>query len=204
MDFSLPVFYHDAAIFFEETGNADNDLQIIQVSNKQELYDQLEDMFSENMNGSCLVKGYDLVKLKKDFRKWFRFHKAAGGLVRNDRGEYLFIKRYGIWDLPKGKLKKKEKAEIGAVREVSEETGVTDLTIAGKLPATFHIYPFRGKMILKRTKWYVMETPFDGGLSPQEDEDISEVHWLSPSDARAALRSSYRSLADTLLPFIID
>ena len=96
MKFSLPIFYNDAAIFFEKTGDTDNDLQISQVSNKHELYGELEDLLPEGMSGSCLIGGYDLDNLKKDFRKWFTFYKAAGGLVRNDQGDYLFIKRRNV------------------------------------------------------------------------------------------------------------
>src|ERR1700759_4462521 len=37
--------------------------------------------------------------------------KAAGGMVRNDDGNYLFIFRNGKWDLPKGKVEKDEKVD---------------------------------------------------------------------------------------------
>ena len=43
-------------------------------------------------------------KLKSDFFKHFTVIKAAGGLVKNNKGEILLIFRRGKWDLPKGKL----------------------------------------------------------------------------------------------------
>ena len=62
--------------------------------------------------------------------------EAAGGVVENAQGEYLFIYRNHKWDLPKGKLEKGEKKKIGAVREVEEECGIKVSGIARKR----HIY----------------------------------------------------------------
>ena len=58
----------------------------------------------------------NLDELKKAFWKHFTIIKAAGGLVKNEKGEYLFIFRRGSWDLPKGKLDKGETIEQCAVR----------------------------------------------------------------------------------------
>jgi len=38
------------------------------------------------------------------FLSLFKIVKAAGGLVKNEAGEWLFIFRRGKWDLPKGKI----------------------------------------------------------------------------------------------------
>ena len=62
--------------------------------------------------------------LKTNFFRMFTNIAAAGGLVKNERGEKLFIFRLGKWDLPKGKLSGKETAEEAAIREVKEETGL--------------------------------------------------------------------------------
>ena len=55
--------------------------------------------------------------------------KAGGGLVKNEKGEVLFMFRKGKWDLPKGKLDPGETMDACAVREVMEETGVSGLSI---------------------------------------------------------------------------
>ena len=57
---------------------------------------------------------------------------AGGGVVTNEHGDLLMIFRRGKWDLPKGKLDKGETIEACALREVTEETGVQNLTL-GKL-----------------------------------------------------------------------
>ncbi|MEI6060610.1 MAG: NUDIX domain-containing protein, partial [Bacteroidota bacterium] len=77
------------------------------------------------------------------FNSMFTRIEAAGGIVRNQKEEYLFIKRLGIWDLPKGKLNKNEKPVEGALREVSEETGLTVMEVSKQLPSTYHIYTDR-------------------------------------------------------------
>ncbi|MCK9421293.1 MAG: NUDIX domain-containing protein [Bacteroidales bacterium] len=42
------------------------------------------------------------------FSAMFKRVDAAGGMVKNERGEYLFIHRLGFWDLPKGKIDVKD------------------------------------------------------------------------------------------------
>ena len=124
--------------------------------------------------------------------------RAAGGLVQNQNRENLFIKRFGIWDLPKGKLEKGEQAKAGAIREVMEETGISDPRILYDLPTTFHIYKVNDKYILKETEWFLMYTKKREQLIPQLDEDITVAEWLSKSEAKKAIAGSYRSLRDTM------
>jgi len=38
----------------------------------------------------------------------FKQIEAAGGLVKSEKGAYLFIHRMGLWDLPKGKIDHKD------------------------------------------------------------------------------------------------
>ncbi|MDB4195885.1 NUDIX domain-containing protein, partial [Flavobacteriales bacterium] len=64
--------------------------------------------------------------LNKLLEKRFRIVEAGGGLVVNEKDEVLFIFRKGKWDIPKGKLEKREKIKHGAIREVEEECGITD------------------------------------------------------------------------------
>ena len=51
----------------------------------------------------------------------FKEVNAAGGLVRNRRGDFLLIKRNGLWDLPKGHQEAGEDIRVTALREVREE-----------------------------------------------------------------------------------
>ena len=119
----------------------------------------------------------------KSLEKTFKTIRTGGGLVRNSKGEYLLIFRREKWDLPKGKLDRGETIEMCALREVREETGVSDLKIIKKLPKTYHLYTNKkGEIVFKKCHWFEMETNDDHPLKPQFDEDITEAAWLSKKD----------------------
>jgi ADP-ribose pyrophosphatase YjhB (NUDIX family) len=133
------------------------------------------------------------------FNSLFTRIEAAGGIVRSPDNEYLFIKRLEKWDLPKGKLHKNETAQKGAIREVTEETGLTDLSITKKLQSTFHIYSDRkGKEVLKETFWFEMTCERNQILIPQTEEDITEVRWFSADELHIPLLNTYASLKNLL------
>lgn len=119
---------------------------------------------------------------------------AGGGKVYNAQGKVLFIFRNGKWDLPKGKIEKKERIEETAIREVEEETGVTGLEIVKPLETTYHIFKRRGRYRIKITYWFEMRTNFEGKLYPQEKEGISKVKWLGKKKIKKALKNSYANI----------
>lgn len=120
----------------------------------------------------------DVKKLKTDFFSQFKLVEAAGGLVTRPDGQVLFIKRRGHWDLPKGKIETGETKKVSALREVKEETGLTEVRIIKKLMTTYHIYhgQTNHRRILKPSYWYLMHTP-GGKVIPQVEEDIELVEW---------------------------
>jgi mutator protein MutT len=97
---------------------------------------------------------------------------AAGGIVRNENGEILMQYRRGKWDLPKGKLDDNETIEECAVREVEEETGLTNIQLGALIGVTNHRYVERGLEIDKETHWFAMRVAGDQTLVPQTEEDI--------------------------------
>ena len=114
----------------------------------------------------------------KELAKNFTCINAGGGLVINEQNQILFIFRNGKWDLPKGKIEANETTELGAVREVEEECGISGLKIIKELPTVYHTYTLQGKRILKVTYWFEMTTDFDGELKPQTEEDIEKIEWV--------------------------
>jgi len=110
----------------------------------------------------------------------------------------LFIKRFGKWDLPKGKIEPGETPDLGAVREVSEECGIKNLRIAGSLPPTFHTYRSDGIRMLKKTNWFAMVNDPSEKPTPQTEEGISEAIWLVPAQFDVVLRNTYRSIAELI------
>lgn len=112
------------------------------------------------------------------FIKGFAEIKAAGGLVVNNAGQALLIKRRGMWDLPKGKVEQGEFMRQAALREVREECGVQALKIKSTIKPTFHIYDQAGDRILKTTYWYYMHCQDPESAVPQAEEEITEVRWV--------------------------
>jgi ADP-ribose pyrophosphatase YjhB (NUDIX family) len=137
------------------------------------------------------------------FNSFFTRIEAAGGIVRNQKQEYLFINRLGVWDLPKGKLHKKEAISDGALREVEEETGLTNLTLTKQITSTFHIYTDRkGREILKETYWFEMMCEGPQNPVPQLEEDITEVKWFSEATLDIPIKNTYASLRNLMESYL--
>lgn len=143
----------------------------------------------------------DLEKLKETFFKNFKVIEAAGGIVQNDKKEILFINRLGKWDLPKGKIEKGENEEDCALREVTEETGVTNLQLKKKVGKTYHVYDEFGKHFLKIAHWYHMTCPSTQTLIPQTVENITEVKWVKTMDIKVPMQDTYPSIQDIMSRF---
>ncbi len=154
--------------------------------------------FQSGSQPSLNIFGSDIDTLWDQFRSIFTMLYAAGGLVRNMKSEFLFIVRNGRWDLPKGHIEPGEKPEAGALREVSEECGISGQKVTRALPATWHSYSFDNQMFLKKTFWYAMSYEGEEAPSPQKGEGISEVHWLSAQEVSAIKEDILLSLRTIL------
>ncbi len=123
---------------------------------------------------------------------------AAGGLVENNQGEWLFIFRNGKWDLPKGKLEAGEEIAEAAVREVEEECGLSNIKLGKALSTTFHIYWINDEVILKPTYWFKMSVQTIQQLLPQEEEGIETAEWISLYQLDKVRENSYSSILKLL------
>jgi ADP-ribose pyrophosphatase YjhB (NUDIX family) len=140
--------------------------------------DLLENTSVKELN----VFGENIDRIWEEFRKLFKIIEAAGGVVNNPDGEILFIRRLGKWDLPKGKMEKGESREESAVREIEEETGLSDVELVRFINTTFHIYVERnGDKVLKCTHWFEMNFSGEDTSKPQIEEGITEVAWKNTS-----------------------
>jgi|SRR5688572_3128499 len=146
----------------------------------------------------------NIEKLKKAFYKHFIRVQAAGGVVKNEADEVLFIFRKGKWDLPKGKNDENETAKECAVREVREETGLVKVTAGKKVTTTYHTYQEFGKHILKETEWFDMKATSEQKLTPQRDEEIQKIEWVSKPDIPDKIKKSYPLIADVLINSGVD
>mgnify|MGYP002624933074 CR=1 FL=1 len=144
-------------------------------------------------------------------KRRMRWVRAAGCVLHDDAGNMLLIRRNGRWDLPKGKVEAGETLLQAAMRETEEETGIRP---AGPMPSalptrrnsgmvkTYHIFNLYGGWHLKQTTWFrVSCAGAEPAGTPQREEGIAEVVWVSPDEWRRRLKSSYgtlRTVADAL------
>ncbi len=124
--------------------------------------------------------------------------QAAGGLVTTPNQNVLLIFRRGKWDLPKGKLDDGEALDVCAVREVEEETGLSNIHLKEKLLVTYHTYYEKGVHILKETHWYLMSVQNEQELIPQTDEDIEKCEWISFENLNTYMQNTHPSIIDVV------
>ncbi|AOW21881.1 NUDIX hydrolase [Urechidicola croceus] len=161
----------------------------------------IEFVLSQTKSGVCselYLYHSDLKQLWTEFKWYFRVVKAAGGLVKNIKGETLFIYRQDKWDLPKGKIEKGESKKVAAIREVQEECGIGKVVIKKKLPKTYHVFNYKGREVLKITHWYLMKTEYKGELVPQVEEGITDVVFKNSEETKKALENTYENIRITL------
>jgi len=132
------------------------------------------------------------------FQQSFIQIPAAGGIVIREN-KMLLIFRNEKWDLPKGKLDNGESVREAALREVEEECGISGHKITKQLPSTFHIFqsPFKkteGKWIFKETFWFEMEYKGDKNGSPQTEENITDLKWVSKNKLDEIMGNTYANL----------
>ena len=131
----------------------------------------------------------------------FRQAPASGGVVIIDN-QFVAIERNGIPDLPKGHIEIGESPEVAALREVEEETGITDLEIINELPATWHCYLLNNQWTIKKTSWYLMRTKSGMKSIPQTEEGITKVYLVDKEHLNDFEEKTFASLR-TLVPVII-
>lgn len=171
---------------------------LLNVSSAKEVRDFYHELIHSKDVNEITFCNADEEFLLDSFKKMFTLVEAAGGLVKNDRGEYLFIFRKGKWDLPKGKIEKGEGIKTAAIREVEEECGIGGLEIVGEMETTYHTYFIKEKPVLKPTYWFRMSSNDKSVLKPQLEEGITEVRWLLPKDFGMVRENSYDSIRDVI------
>ncbi|MFW6249306.1 MAG: NUDIX hydrolase [Bacteroidota bacterium] len=194
------VFYNDRVIFFTNLSNAGIDKPgalVYHFCSAEEMMALLE-AFEEQVdfiNELYIVSD----KPKETFlllHEYYRLIVAGGGIVRNEKGEILLIYRRGKWDLPKGKAEGDETIEQTAVREVQEECHLSRVIARHVSDRTYHTYKIKGEFVLKETVWFDMLAEGSEEIKPQEQEDITEVRWVSTDDLPRYAEQTYASIRE--------
>ncbi|MBK8311664.1 MAG: NUDIX hydrolase [Chitinophagaceae bacterium] len=183
-----PYVHHDDAVFIDEL-------------NSHTVKSMIHEMQLEKIHAGVFFHD-DLDALKKAFYKKFTIIQAGGGLVLNEKNEILLIFRKGKWDLPKGKLDNGETISACAIREVEEETGLKNVKLIEPLIITYHTYHEGSRFILKESHWYTMKVSGNQTLTPQTEEDILEVKWITKEEAKQYFPECYPSVVDVLKKYI--
>lgn len=129
---------------------------------------------------------------------------AAGGIVRNENDEILLIFRRGKWDLPKGKLDQGEEIPACALREVQEETGLTEITLGEFIGTTTHEYfdTYSQQDVEKESHWYAMQAAPSQKLIPQTEEDIEEIEWVRTEILEVYMNNTYPAIEDIINKYL--
>jgi 8-oxo-dGTP pyrophosphatase MutT (NUDIX family) len=132
-----------------------------------------------------------------DYFSNYRKIMAGGGIVQR-KNMYLSIERNGLWDIPKGRIERKETIEKGAIREVEEECGIQDPKIERFITRTFHVYAYKGKKALKETHWFHMKYEGPKETNPELNEGITKAEWLTLDELLSIRGRTYGSINELL------
>jgi 8-oxo-dGTP pyrophosphatase MutT (NUDIX family) len=119
-----------------------------------------------------------------------REFSAGGVVVRRLRGRPVLAairpagKPEGTWALPKGLIGPGERAELTALREVTEETGV-EATPVEKLGDVRYVYTWAGERVFKVVSFFLVRYSRGriGDIAPAMRVEVDEARWLRLADA---------------------
>lgn len=189
-------------IFFEQYLDADINENVYSSQAFDNTFDRVKKWLDEG-DENIEINDVDNDILAAVIKKIFRFAPAAGGLVLINNA-IAAIERNGIPDLPKGHIEKNESPDEAALREVREETALTNLSIIKQLPSTFHCYLLNNQWTLKKTSWFLMKSDDEFKPKPQEEEGISKVYLLNKDNVNEFLQKTYSSIRLSLENEILD
>ncbi len=201
------IFYGDKAFIIAENSQYSFEDYIVfpiephELENVMDYFAMLDD--HPNKKGVVIMNA-DPNSTLHTFIGHFKEIKAAGGLVVNNKGEVLLIKRRGFWDLPKGKVEQGEFMRQAAIREVKEETGLNAIKIKSTIRPTFHMYEIGDEVVLKTTYWYLMESLDETTPVPQIEEDIELIEWVKPADLKPYIEQTFPNIKLLLALYMSD
>jgi 8-oxo-dGTP pyrophosphatase MutT (NUDIX family) len=107
-----------------------------------------------------------------------------------------------LWSLPKGHIEQGETAEMAAVREVEEETGIRGVLLAPLGTIDFWFIA-EGRRVHKTVHHFLLEAA-SGQLS-DADAEVVEVAWVPLPDVAARLAyADERRLLDRVPALLAD
>jgi 8-oxo-dGTP pyrophosphatase MutT (NUDIX family) len=120
-----------------------------------------------------------------------RFELSAGGVIYRDGDsgpEVCLINTQGgkTWQLPKGIIEDGEPPEVAALREVSEETGLTGelVKLLDKIEYWYvDTYTGPGRIRVHKNVYFYL-VRYVSGSTDDHDDESEEARWFSLADAK--------------------
>ena len=115
---------------------------------------------------------------------------TAGGVVINSQGMVLVVNQNNTsWSLPKGHVDPGEEPLQAAIREIMEESGITDLQFLSTL-GSYGRYKIGLNLNDDKSEWkvilfFLFKTQ-QNALNPQDPHN-PEARWVSPDQVEALL-----------------
>ena len=200
---SYKIFYNNAHIFvakyeqhYQTKINSENCFLFTENLDLEAVFSQF---LTNKQNVNLLyVNELEEGQIKKSLHNFFIVQRAAGGIVfKNDA--VLSIFRLNRWDFPKGHVEAGETDTEAALREVTEETGIDELTIEKDLNHTYHIFRDKDQdFVLKETHWYQMRTASEKSPIPQTEEGIHLAKWIPFSQRNIIIENTYPAIVELL------
>lgn len=189
------VFFNEQAIYIVTNDYNKSLTDAVKINTAQELMPLLV-AFLENEE-ELIITNDNPQEVFEWLKAEMLYLEAAGGIVKNEDDELLFIYRLDYWDLPKGKIEAGETPEVAAYREIKEECGISSHQLEEHLIDTYHMYERSGKMHLKKTFWYLFDLKDQSEeVLPQEEEDIELVSWFGDAEIELAMLETYESIKE--------
>ncbi|TFF86153.1 MAG: NUDIX domain-containing protein [Promethearchaeota archaeon] len=142
--------------------------------------------------------------------------RSAGAIIfRRDKDEknkiYYLLLKYGSghWGFAKGNIEENEKPKETTLREIEEETGLSDIKILNNFSELIEYYYYRGgKRIHKIVKFFLGKTDFKDIKISYEHEDYKwvpfneAINLLSFKNSQNILKKAHNKIKNTLDQFV--
>jgi 8-oxo-dGTP pyrophosphatase MutT (NUDIX family) len=138
-----------------------------------------------------------------------REFSAGGVVVRRLKGAWHLAAirpagKVNVWALPKGLIGRGEEPAATALREVTEETGVTGRVVQ-KLGDVRYVYTWKGERVFKVVSFFLVryEAGRLGEIDPAMRREVAETRWLPLEDApRLLAYKGEREMAERALQIL--